>query len=551
MPVPIERLNAEEQVMLGASAAFPQDIGALAILDGRTLFDDDGRFRLESVRAVVASRLHLVPRFRMVLRDAPRGRGAPYWTDAPGFDLARHVGELRLEAPAGEAALLAAVEMLRAERFDRARPLWAMWLLTGLPDQRVALFVKIHHTVADGLAAMTIMASLLDFAPGGEVPAQRPWFPRRAPRQSQLVADTIRRRLHGVRHGFALLGHPARLIRGAREMWPAVHELLADEPGDSTSIDRIVGEGRRLALVRSGHRAVRRIGRTFGASVNDVLLAATAGGMRRLLASRGEPVEGVTLKVYVPVSLRRHLRGPQQGVDIAQMAVPLSLTSMDPVERLRQIAAETHRRKARPRPSLGALFRGRFVTMLLLRAVMAQRVNITTASIPGPPRTGYLAGAPVLEIFPVIPLLGNEVLGVGAITYADTFTIGITADADAVADLDVLAAGIRDELAELTRAVELATRDGRGDRRRRVADVPVPAASRLADPQRRQREEPADHHRAAVGGAPAAHRVDDEQLQVDEVRLEQGAGKAAQVEQQERATVRGAEPRNGRGQRDR
>lgn len=440
--------------MMGASTTWPQDIGALAILDGRPLFDGDGRFRLEAVRALVASRLDRVPRFRMVLRESPRGRGAPYWTDAPGFDLAGHVRELRLEAPVGEAELLAAVETLRAERFDRECPLWAMWLLTGLPDQRVALFVKIHHTVADGLAGMTIMASLLAVTPGENVPAPRPWRARRPPRQSELVADAIRIRLRGLRRGASLLLHPVRALRSAAALWPAVRELLAEEPGDSTSIDRMVGDGRRLALVRSGHRTVRRIGRTFGASVNDVLLAATAAGMRRLLVSRGERVEGVTLKVYVPVSLRRRLRGPQQGVEIAQMAVPISLSGMDPAERLRLISAETRRRKARRRPSLGALFRGRFVTMLLLRAVMAQRVNITTASIPGPPRPGYLAGARVLEIFPVIPLLGNEPLGIGAITYADTFTIGITADAEVFADVDVLAAGMRDELVELALAAE-------------------------------------------------------------------------------------------------
>jgi diacylglycerol O-acyltransferase / wax synthase len=456
--VPIERLNPDGQVMLDASRAWPQDIGALAILDGRDLFDAGGRFRLEAVRHVVASRLHLVPRFRQVLRSPGRGQGAPYWADAPAFDLARHVLELHLEAPAGEAQLLEAVETLRSVRFERRHPLWAMWLITGLPDQGVGLFVKVHHTVADGLAAMMIMASFLDDAADALHPPPRAWHPRPAPLPSALVADNLRRRACGLLPALAVVARPGKVLMSAREMWPAVRELVAERPGDETSIDRIVGAGRRLALVRSDHRTIRRIGRTFGASVNDVLLTAIAGGLRRLLESRGEPVEGVTLRIYVPVSLRRRLRGPQEGTNIAQMAVPLGLGDADPVERLGRIAAETRQRKARSRPPLGKIFRGRLVTKLLLRAVVAQRVNVTSASIPGPFRSRYLAGARVREIFPVIPLLGNQPLGVGAISYADTFNIGIAADRDMFPDLDVLAEGMRADLAALAAA---ATREPR------------------------------------------------------------------------------------------
>jgi hypothetical protein len=228
--------------------------------------------------------------------------------------------------------------------------------------------------------------------------------------------------------------------------------VLAEAPGDSTSIDRIVGEGRRLALVQTSYRTVRRVARATGTSVNDVLLAVTGAGVRRLLVSRGEQVHGITIRTYVPVSLRRRLRGPQHGNEIGQMAVPLALGETDPLERLEQVAAETRARKAVPRPALGSVFRGRWVAKLLLKLVIAQRVNVTTASIPGPRRLTFLAGAPVLEVFPVLPLVGNEPVGVGAVSYADTFNIGIAVDHDAVPDLEVLAAGVGDELAALVEA---------------------------------------------------------------------------------------------------
>jgi diacylglycerol O-acyltransferase / wax synthase len=138
--------------------------------------------------------------------------------------------------------------------------------------------------------------------------------------------------------------------------------------------------------------------------------------------------------------------GPQQGNLIAQMALPLRLGGSDPGRRLQQIAAETANRKARTRTSLGTLFGGRITRRLLLMAVIRQRVNVTSASIPGPQAPLYLAGARLLEVFPVLPLIANEALGVGALSYAGTFTIGVVADRGAYPDLDVFTAGVCEAL---------------------------------------------------------------------------------------------------------
>jgi hypothetical protein len=131
---------------------------------------------------------------------------------------------------------------------------------------------------------------------------------------------------------------------------------------------------------------------------------------------------------------------------IAQMAVPLPLRESPAGDRLRRTAAETATRKARSRTSLGTLFRGRIARRLMLVAVTRQRVNATTASISGPAVPLYLAGARVLEVFPLLPLIANEPLGVGALSYAGAFTIGVVADRAACPDLDVLTAGMREEL---------------------------------------------------------------------------------------------------------
>jgi diacylglycerol O-acyltransferase / wax synthase len=444
----IDRLTALDRLMLGASTRWPQDIGALAILDGGPLLDADGQFRIDAVRDAIQGRLHLVPRFRQVIEVPGRGLGGPLWVDAPTFDLSQHVRELPLEPRAGEPELLAAVEHLQRQRLDPSRPLWQMWFLTGLSGRRVGLFVRIHHTIADGMAAMTTIATFLDPTPGAPAIAPAPpWRSSPWPSARALLADNLGRRLRALGRTVSVLAGPRPTVRRLRAAWPAIRELLAEEPATKTSLDRMVGPDRRLALIRTGLDAVREVGRAHDATVNDVLLAATAGGLRTLLQSRGEAVDDTTVRIYVPVSLRRRLRGVQQGNMIAEMAVPIHLGEADPSRRFEQIASETTERKARTRTNLGALMVGGGIgRRLLLLAVMRQRVNVTSASIPGPRVPLFLAGARVLEVFPVLPLIANEPLGIGALSYAGALTIGIAADREVYPDLDVLTTAMRDEL---------------------------------------------------------------------------------------------------------
>jgi len=480
--VPIDRLTAEDRLMLAASEAWPQDIGALALLEGGCLFDSTGAFRIQAVRDAIACRLHLVPRFRQVIDVPARGLGGPHWVDARTFEISEHVRVLPLEQPAGEAELLSATERLRRQRLDPSRPLWEMWFLTGLPDGRVGLFVKIHHAIADGLAAMAMLGRFFDPAPDARAEAAPPWTPRRPPSAPQLLADNLQGRVAGLAGALSMLSRPRAMLGRVRDAWPAARELLAEEPAPRTSLDRLIGPDRSLALVRGSLDLIRKIGRAHDATVNDILLAATAGALRALLQSRGEPVEGVTMRIYVPVSLRRTLRGQVQGTLIAQMVVPLPLEEPDPVRRLRQIASETTRRKARTRSSLGTLFRGRIARRLLLRAVIRQRVNVTSASIPGPKQPLHLAGARMLEVFPVVALLGNVPLGVGGVSYAGTFNIGITADRKTFPDLGVFTAAMRDELDALE------------------ASTDAPGGRAGADGSRAPRDPAAGSALAAVGG---------------------------------------------------
>jgi diacylglycerol O-acyltransferase / wax synthase len=443
---PIDRLTPLDQLMLGASKRWPQDIGALAILDGTILLDPAGELRIGAVREAIASRLHLVPRFRQVIHVPGRGLGGPLWVDAPRFDIRDHVAVLTLPSGTGETGLLAVTEELRSQRFDPSRPLWRMWFMPGLPGRRVAMFVKLHHSIADGMAAITTIAAFLDTDPDAPISPASPWTPAPPPSDRGLFIDNAQRHLRAGGRAGSMLVQPGVTLRQARQAWPAIHELLAEEPATRTSLDQMVGPGRSLAVIRNSLEEVKTVAHAHGATVNDVLLALTAGGLRAVLCRRGEPVEGTTVRAYVPVSLRPRARGPQQGNLIAQMAVPLVMRESDAGDELGRIAAETATRKMRARTSLGTLIRGRLVRKLMLFAVMRQRVNVTTASIPGPTAPLYLTGARVLEVFPVLPLIANEPLGVGALSYAGAFNIGVVADRDAYPDFDVFVAGAREKL---------------------------------------------------------------------------------------------------------
>src|SRR5215208_1744871 len=186
----LERLSAEDRLILWPDEAWPQDIGALAVLDGSSLLDSDGRFRIDTAKQAIEGRLHLLRRFRQVLYVPRRGLGGPLWVDAPAFDLSDHVRVERLRTTADEAELLHTMARLRRRRLDRSRPLWEIWFITGLPDDRIGMFVRLHHVVADGIAGVAELSTLLDTAPSWAPAMARSWAPAPWPSAGALLLDS-------------------------------------------------------------------------------------------------------------------------------------------------------------------------------------------------------------------------------------------------------------------------------------------------------------------------------------------------------------------------
>lgn len=444
MTFPIERLTAQDLSMLRPDeVGWPQDIGVLAIIEGGDLLDQDGRFRLDAARRAVGERLCLVPRFRQVLHVPHLGLGRPLWVDARSLDLSWHVRAVPVPAPGGEAELLLAVERLRRRRLDRSRPLWEMWFLTGLPEGRTGLFVKVHHVVADGVAGVALLTSLL----GGD-PAAPDWTPEPGPSNRDLFVDNLRRRGRELAHALTPLMRPRRTLRALRSMWPAGHEIFAGERAPLTSVNRPIGAGRRLAVVRGRLDVVKEVAHANDATVNDVLMTAIADGLHDLLRARGEPADDLVPRAYVPVSLHgERAQGNRSGM----MIVPLPLGVTDPVHRLRLIAAETVERRRLSHLSGGASLRNGVLQRVFLKVMAHQRwANVYVANVPGPPTPLHLAGASLIELFPVVPLIGNVTLGVGALSYAGQLNLTVVADEDACPDVDVFVEGMRGTLRSLT-----------------------------------------------------------------------------------------------------
>lgn len=448
-----ERLSATDLAVLWPEdLGWPQDLGLLVMLDGTTLFDGDGRFRLAHVQRHVADRMDLLPpRFRKVLVRPPPGLGLPYWVEAGALDVSAHVRAVELPPGAGEPELLEACEQLRRRRFDETRPRWMVWLLTGLPDQRVGLFLNVHHCLVDGVAGVAAFGAFVDLAvpPGATAPTDA--RPVRRPTAVELLIDVVRGRLDQLIAALGTLRSPVALVHRIADDVRAWRRVAAAKV-PATSLNGRIGPGRRTALVRSQLQLFKDVGHAHGATVNDVLLGVLAGGLRVLLLSRGEPVEGRVLRAAVPVSLHQAEPGRAEGNSDAGMLLALPVGEADPLARLRLIAADSAERKRTgivPGATSG-MFSSPLLQRILLRLTPRQRMSNTyVANVPGPPMPLSMAGADILEMFPIVPILGNLTVGVGALSYDGQFNLTIVTDADHSSDLDVLVAGLEREIDDL------------------------------------------------------------------------------------------------------
>jgi diacylglycerol O-acyltransferase len=441
-PSSIDRATAADlmQLALGNGTAAGH-IGAVLVLDAAP------GFNIADARRVLGERIGAVPRLRQRFYRAPPGCGRPYWADDPEFDIDEHVRQVRCPPPGDERALLDLAAVQLGEPLPRSRPLWSATLITRLADGGTGLLVIMDHVLADGIAGLAVLGTLVDQG-AATAPARVGQFPAPAPRARELATDAWRGRL---RRAKPTGPDNARQVHGLTRIRTGIAELGGVRPPrrrPATSLNQPVGPRRRLDVVAVDLAAIYDLAHTHGGTVNDVVLAAVAGALRTLLAARGEHLAEIT--ITVPVAARTTATGGELGNQIGIMPVTVP-ASGDLGTRVTQTAEITRERKSRARGASAALFVPAFLLLArtgLLRSFTSRQRIVQTfvTNLRGPRHPLTFGGAAVRAIIAIPVTSGNVTITFAAASYAGTLRITILSDPARTPDAPVLAAALRHEL---------------------------------------------------------------------------------------------------------
>jgi diacylglycerol O-acyltransferase len=397
----------------------------------------------------IASRLHLVPRFRQKLRFVPFDQGRPVWVDDPYLNLDYHVRQTALPAPGSEEQLRNLAARVFSQQLDRSKPLWELWLVEGLHDGRFAIVGKSHHALVDGISGVDITTVLfdLDREPQGTPATPPPWLARPEPTDLSLLTDALRERLTSpkeiVRGVRAALRGPRQVLRGLGATSKVVGAGLA-APSSAFNVE--IGPHRRFAITQAQLADLKRVKDEHGGTVNDVILSIVAGALGRYLRARGHDTEDLELRAMVPVSVRAEEERGVLGNRISAMMAPLPVWCEDPVERLRIVTEQMGDLKSSGQ-AVGAEILTRVtdfapttIASQAARLQPAQRFfNLVVTNVPGPQFPLYVLGRQMESIFPMVPLARRQALCVGIMSYNGQVNFGLVGDYDAMADLDSFA----------------------------------------------------------------------------------------------------------------
>jgi diacylglycerol O-acyltransferase len=434
-------------------------VGAILVFEGPPPRYND---LVEHVRG----RLAQVPRFRQKLVVPPLEAGRPLWADDVNFNLSYHIRHTALPEPGGEAQLKRLAGRVFSQQLDRSKPLWELWLVQGLERDRFALLTKTHHAMVDGISGVDIGTVLFDLEPvPAPVALEDPWVPQPEPGTTELVARGISEAavapIKLAERAIEAVRHPETTARRAVEALEGVSEVLSGfaHPAPDVPLNLEIGPHRRYVWARSELATFKRIKDSLGGTVNDVVLAAVTGSIRNWLHGRGIRTEGLELRALVPVSIRDEDERGNLGNRIVLIRGPLPVYIEDPARRLRTISEEMADLK-NSKQALGAEVISRFndfapPTLL----AQASRINFSTrlfnlivTNVPGPQIPLYVLGRELEEVFPVAFLPQNHALAVAIMSYNGKVGFGLLADYDSMEDIEVLASGINDSLAELEAA---------------------------------------------------------------------------------------------------
>ena len=441
----------------------------IAILDPATV---PGGYSFQGVKEVLAERLHLLPPFRRRLVEVPFNLHHPVWIEDPDFDLDYHVRRVAVPAPGGQEELDELISQIASHQLDRRHPLWEVWVVEGLEHDHIGFVSKIHHCMADGVKAAELLVNVFDTGPDAPTPAPpaRPWQPEVIPSGRHLLGQAI------VAMMRALLGVPAlvrRTLQGFRAVARRRRSGAVSPPlpfsAPTTTFNTALTPHRWYVSTSVSLDDVKAVKSALGATVNDIVLATCAGALRRYFEARRE-LPDRPLIAGVPVSTRTEEKGRlANSVSNLFASVPIHLA--DPVARVTAIHEVMKGAKEQlnllgaemladwseltpPRP-YAALNRA------YSRFRLAERhrppINLVISNVPGPTQPLYVAGAKLLSIYSMGPILENIGLNITVWSYLGQMNFGIVACRETMPDLRTLVGHLHDALAELKKAADSAT----------------------------------------------------------------------------------------------
>jgi WS/DGAT/MGAT family acyltransferase len=446
--------------------ATPMYVGSLSILRRPR-----GGLSYDTVLETVERRLPQIPRYRQKVREVTLGIARPVWIDDPDFDITYHVRRSALPSPGSDAQLHELVSRLAGRPLDRTRPLWEMYLIEGLERNRLAIFIKSHQALVNGMSALEIGHVVADRTRRPADVGEDIWLPAREPSSGRLIADAFGdwlarpgQELQALRSTVVDVttnsGELAQLGRRAAHM----ARRLTRRSAPTTPLNTTVSRHRRFTVASAPLADFRRLRARYDCDVNDVMLAVITGALRNWLLSRGEPVtSSMTVRAMAPTSVYPDAdmasSGPGQAIsEVAPFLIDLPVGEGNPVVRLSQVAHATESHSA-----VTSLVDARTIVTLsgfpppTLHA-MGTRVatqypprqfNLLITNVPGPQSQMYVAGAKLLETYAVPPLLHDQVLAIGVTSYCGMVYFGINADRDAMSDVDVFPELLAEALEEL------------------------------------------------------------------------------------------------------
>lgn len=428
--------------------------------------DADGNpFDYQRLVSLINDRIAFVPRYRQRVQAVPGWLANPVWVDDENFDLAFHVRRSALPRPGTPAQLLELVSRIVSRPLDRGRALWEVYFIEGLQEGRVALLSKTHQALVDGVHTVDLGQLLLDASPKPRDLEADDWAPHAPPTPARLIAGAVQESLTDPATVLATARSTSLALRRTaeertRRARAFAGALAGRRPRSGGMINGPLSQQRRVVAVDTRLADYRKIRDAHGGTINDVILATIAGGLRAWLMTRAESLGGMRqVRAVVPVSvIDEELEATSLGSQIAAHFVDLPVGESSPAVRLHQVSYSFQAHKDTGRSVAANRLAGiagfapttfHAIGSRVAAEELRRGYHLSITNVPGPQAPLYAAGARMCASYPIPPLVPGHPLVIGVTSYDGGVYYGITADRDWVPDADLLGICLRESLDEL------------------------------------------------------------------------------------------------------